>query len=249
MTDTRPANPIASTSQALSAGPVISYATPLTGAYSPAHLWTMASLLALGLVVLADLVWIGSNYMEFRLLGRALVGEMGRDAMADNDARQQGIAVFSTVAGLIAGTIFLTWMARMNRNVRALTGVNLRFSPGAAVRWWFCPIANLYKPYQAMREIYVGSKSGIPGVYKVQSAKLVGVWWAFFILRRIGNEFVAVAFHVGPRRNISDLRIESWVIMCGAVPGMVAAILAMVMIFRTYQNQERLRLIVALTRR
>lgn len=44
-----------------------------------------------------------------------------------------------------------------NRNAKALNAQNMRFSPFAVIGWHFIPIACLWKPYQAMKEIWGAS--------------------------------------------------------------------------------------------
>ena len=84
----------------------------------------------------------------------------------------------------------------------------LDFTPGWSVGWYFLPIANLWKPYQAMKEIWRASAR--PD--KVDDAEVPGwlpLWWflwlAFSItskpclhgnlrtLRRVGTSAIADA--------------------------------------------------------
>ena len=54
-------------------------------------------------------------------------------------------------------------------------------SPGWAVGWYFVPIANLWKPYQAMKEIWrVNVSDTTPSIFPW--------WWLFWILTSfLGN--------------------------------------------------------------
>ena len=52
--------------------------------------------------------------------------------------------------------LFCLFMPRANRNARAF-GSSMSISPGWAAGWFFVPIANLWMPYQAMKEIWQGS--------------------------------------------------------------------------------------------
>ena len=53
--------------------------------------------------------------------------------------------------------LFLMWVYRANYNVRCLGARDLRFTPGWSVGWFFVPIANLWKSYQVMKEIWQAS--------------------------------------------------------------------------------------------
>ena len=82
--------------------------------------------------------------------------------------------------------LFLVWMHRASENLRFLGALGQRFSPGWAVGWWFIPIMNLSRPYQAMAEIWKGSapdlRSGGRIDWKYGSvAPLLGWWWGLWV--------------------------------------------------------------------
>ena len=77
--------------------------------------------------------------------------------------------------GLVSAILVSKWTLRASHNVRALGATNLMFSPRASVGWYFVPIANLWKPYQAMREIWQASVS--PSAWKRQQIPLLLPWW------------------------------------------------------------------------
>ena len=58
---------------------------------------------------------------------------------------------------LSTGILVLTWIHRANHNARQLGADDMRFTPGWAVGWYFVPIAWFWKPYQAMKEIWLAS--------------------------------------------------------------------------------------------
>ena len=102
----------------------------------------------------------------------------------------------STALGLVTilSTIFLIaliacfilvgrWIYRASANAHALSN-EMTISPGWAVGWYFIPIANLFKPYQAMREIWLashfrGNWHGEP------SPSIVTGWWGLWIVINI----------------------------------------------------------------
>ena len=79
------------------------------------------------------------------------------------------------LTGLISAVLVSKWTYRANHNARALGASSLVFSPRASVGWYFVPIANLWKPYQAMREIWQASVS--PSSWKRQQIPLLLPWW------------------------------------------------------------------------
>lgn len=69
-----------------------------------------------------------------------------------------GVAgIFYLVVYIITSVLFLRWVYVSNRNARALGASDMQHSPGWSVGWYFIPIATLWKPYQAMKEIYKAS--------------------------------------------------------------------------------------------
>ena len=74
------------------------------------------------------------------------------------------------------------WIYRSNLNLQNISTIKLRFSPGWAVGWYFIPIMSLWKPYQAMKEIYLKSvqianlsqKKELPGFFIM--------WWLTWIV-------------------------------------------------------------------
>ena len=53
--------------------------------------------------------------------------------------------------------LYCVWVYRANKNARALGALGMKHTPGWCVGWFFVPIANLFMPYQAVREIYQAS--------------------------------------------------------------------------------------------
>lgn len=90
---------------------------------------------------------------------------------------------------LQAGTIvaWLIWQYRAVRRVHALGIEGLRFSPRAAIGWWFVPIANLVLVFQAMVELWKGSDPRARGLeWKSRTTpQLLVAWWATLLASRV----------------------------------------------------------------
>ena len=75
----------------------------------------------------------------------------------------------------ITGFMILRWIYLTSQNSHLISSDTMEFSPGWAVGWYFVPIALLWKPYQAMKEIWMINVSDtIPSIYPW--------WWFFWIL-------------------------------------------------------------------
>lgn len=101
-------------------------------------------------------------------------------------------------AGLLiaAAVVFLMWVHRANTNLGLLSGSAMAFTPGWSVLWFFIPVANLVKPYQVVKEIWLVSHRSREVLLlgeKVagSGAGLVGWWWFSFILSALVGRLAA----------------------------------------------------------
>ena len=99
------------------------------------------------------------------------------ETMLPSDIAVAIVGLVQTILLIIVGITFLRWIYRTNKNLHALSGQHMRFSPGWSVGWYFIPIANLFKPYQAMREIWQVSHKNEPA-----TDSIVGWWWFLWIV-------------------------------------------------------------------
>ncbi len=97
------------------------------------------------------------------------------------------IVYFCNSATFIISIVLVSlWIYRAHDNLRA-AGVNdLEFTPSWSVGWFFIPIMNLFKPFQAMKELWNGSHGTGDG-YGEQSPSTVATWWTLWIARNIVN--------------------------------------------------------------
>jgi hypothetical protein len=108
-----------------------------------------------------------------------------------NAAELDGI---STVFGLLTVLEFVTllvsiyfvsmWLHRAHANLRDAGLDGLEFTPGWSIGWFFVPFANLWKPLQAMRELYNASR-GDPPPYSAHTPGAVSAWWAAWLFGNI----------------------------------------------------------------
>ncbi len=79
------------------------------------------------------------------------------------------------------------WTYRVSRNLAALGTLDPEYSPGWAVGFYFIPILNLFRPYQAMVEIWTGSNPNYLGsqLKRQVSVPLLNLWWGVWICSAI----------------------------------------------------------------
>jgi hypothetical protein len=141
--------------------------------------------LALSVVVSCFTIWNDSRR-------RAMVDGFldGTVTFSELDAADDTAAVLAG-AGLVVMALIivalLVWRYRVQRNLRdALAVRSLEYSPGWAVGWWFVPIANLFKPKQAMNEAWLASDPSAPAWSpsgrRGKAPSLLSWWWAAWLL-------------------------------------------------------------------
>jgi len=113
-----------------------------------------------------------------------LTGTLAPGEIASNDLGQQIIASLRGVIFLVLLVLFCMWTYRANYNARQLGAPDMQFSPGWAVGWYFIPIANFWKPYQAMREIWQASAN--PAHWQQQPrGSILPLWWTLLLLSNV----------------------------------------------------------------
>jgi len=106
-----------------------------------------------------------------------------------HDLRESIIALFFIVINIVCIISFLRWTYKSSQISHLSGAKDLKFSPGWSVGWFFIPIATLWKPYQAFKQIYQVS-------IQVVDWKNVSIpsearwWWGLFILTSIINNFL-----------------------------------------------------------
>ncbi len=143
--------------------------------------------------MLVAVVSIVSGNMEYQLLQDYENGVYSsqEQAVADgeaNDRRQQVIAVLYMIVFVISGVLILKWIHRANYNARQLGATAMKFTPGWSVGWFFVPIFSLWKPYQAMAEIWRASDSPDDPSQAGQNS-ILAWWWGAWL----ANGFISQA--------------------------------------------------------
>ena len=135
--------------------------------------------------VLLAFVAIGSNLMEYQLLtdfqnGVYFSQEMAVADAEANDMRQAVIAFSYLGVFIVSGVLILRWIYQANQNVRYLGAKDMAFTPAWSIGFYFIPILSLFKPYQAMKEIWQASQD--PTNWQTEKVSVIlGIWWFFWI--------------------------------------------------------------------
>ncbi|MGC6427706.1 MAG: DUF4328 domain-containing protein [Akkermansiaceae bacterium] len=153
--------------------------------------------------------------------------------------------VLSTLGlGAINLLIIIIWCIWMNKSCKNAWLINSRdgatalyrgretFTPGWSVGWYFIPIANLWKPYQAMAWIRDASQKSLG----LAMGKRVGLWWAFFVSMKI-TERIVMGFG-RQAETLEDILMVNRLIVVLTPVDIAAAVFAMLMAYRMTKIQK-----------
>ena len=108
------------------------------------------------------------------------------------DGLYAGILLANWLLLLATYVVFGMWIFRAAANVDAAMVPGFRYTAGWAIGWHFVPLANFYKPFDAMRQIWNASHSG--GRDLDRGEPLLVYWWGLWVLTGIASYF---AFRFG----------------------------------------------------
>jgi hypothetical protein len=192
---------------------------------------TVKSLLWVG-AVLALLALVSSS-MQHELLSRTFTAAEGQA----NDLREAAIAGLTLLVSIATVIAFGRWIVLAHRNLPALGAQSLEFRPGWAVGWYFIPIANLWKPYQAMKALWQHSQHARSPDLSA-STWILPTWWMFWLISNfLGNILIRLAFRGQP--TISQLILTTELEMANAVVDVFLDIVAAILIGRIMVAQRR----------
>jgi hypothetical protein len=126
------------------------------------------------------------------------------------------------------------WIYRANYNARQLGATGMTFTPGWAVGWYFIPIANLWKPYQAMKEIWKASAA--PAHWNDQPRGSIWPWWwGSFLFNNILNH---AALRMGLRADgLPEIIAASTLSVIADAVDVVSTSVALVLVGQIYRMQ------------
>lgn len=172
-----------------------------------------AAAIAEGWIMLADSLYLTATFLPLGSTMASRLIEVG--SVFD-------LALFLLLPSFVGGAIsVLAWMYCAYSNLPVLGARRFRWSPGWAVGGWFVPIANLFIPYQTLRDLWSSAD---------ERPSLPLYWWVVWI---IGNVFAAATVLVGKTTSVGLVVA----ILSDFLP-VVAGILLIVIIQRITRRQR-----------
>lgn len=192
-------------------------------------IWLRISLV---LYVIVTVALIGLNLFTWFNRDAFYLAEVGS---SDASPLMIGITIMLAFAALLYGLSFFSsviaycWLfPRCMRNLRETADPHATMSPAETWAWYIVPIASLFKPWEAMANIWRGTMGQIGQSTKLPT--ILGIWWFAWL----GSTFADIVSSItdglnGPKTFIQDYDFISYAI---AQLPLVFAIIAAVMLFR-----------------
>lgn len=130
-----------------------------------------------------------------------------RAAAERSDFWQKLIAYPQLGLSLLTFVLAGMWIYRSAANVRALGAEGLKFTPGWSVGWYAVPLANLFKPFHAMDEIWRASLD--PHAWnKLPTPPDLRVWWGLWLASCVlGRIVMQMSFHAEKIDELLDVNM------------------------------------------
>jgi len=152
--------------------------------YRPLRVLTVVVAVAL----LLDVLFLFATAASTRLLVAHDPGVLaGNDPIDERSLVLGAVMLLSSVGYLLAylggGIFFCAWLVRASKNARALGARGMEFTPGWTAGWFFVPVMNLFRPYEAVKELYQASdpESGESDWAAFEPPGFILSWWVSWI--------------------------------------------------------------------
>jgi len=159
-----------------------------------------------------------------------------------------GISLF--VIYILSAVFFIKWFRRAYCNLHRIGVKHLQHGEGWAAGAWFTPIANLYYPYQIMREIWYETLKLLKNINNkliesYSDKSVIGWWWSLwiigFIIDIIAGNTISSIFR---ENEISEFTFTDIIAVSVDIAAAVAAIIVIrrysVIENELYNNQDKI---------
>ena len=131
--------------------------------------------------ILVTILWIGLAVSCIEsIVGAAELAGSSLPGFSKATSLFQSIVIVALVLLIVTYFIFGRWIWLASKNLWDRDIQGLEFSPASCIWWYAVPVANLFKPFQAMREIWNASL-GEDGAFAADTPDTLRYWWGFWI--------------------------------------------------------------------
>jgi hypothetical protein len=228
------ANPYAPPAAAIDVAAIPAQAA---GGFKSATPLANAIMIIMAVEVLGQLADMGNALLTISVMHRVVGGEeVARDTLVAIDNRAQALSVLELLTLVAAAVAYCLFMPRANRNASSF-GALLKNTPGWAAGWFFVPFASLWKPYEAMKEIWQASDPdpAKPAAFAAVPS-LLPWWWGMFLVHNIGGWIFAQLSKGSP--GPGGLITLSWAQVVTGALTICAALLAVAVVRQLARRQD-----------
>lgn len=195
---------------------------PLAPPFVPPKARPMGSPSRLVLTTLLQLAILGAvaynlYFFEYALNFLSLLQNVADRAVGFTEARDkvlkiQGEILILAVVGwgvtLAATSFYCAWVIRVGTDLHDRGVGGLRFSPVWCAAWEFIPLANLWKPYQVLSELWDASIArGRDSWRKDEASGFVVAYWSIISLSR-GLALIEVVIGIGSEPTVDYFSLK-----------------------------------------
>jgi len=156
----------------------------------------------------------------------ASLGPGGATFLRYVDELQRPLELAWMLASSFAAFFFLTWLYRAYSNLTLVGRRGPKLTPARAVWSFFIPVVNLWRPYQALAELW---REAGPGDQETERAGPVRAWWATWIEAHVVLALALLAsLHLSSQLGAMQLGLLLWAAAQGLV--LAAGVLAIRMV-------------------
>ncbi|MFT6927829.1 MAG: hypothetical protein ACJAZP_003474 [Psychromonas sp.] len=129
------------------------------------------------------------QFIEYQLLAAFDQGVYSSLPAAYADAELainilQIIGIASLLAFIASALLILPWIYRANSNARQFGAQKMNYTPAWSIAYYFIPVFNLWKPYQAMKEIWLASNNPVEQRFS-KSTPILPIWWTLWLISNL----------------------------------------------------------------
>lgn len=189
--------------------------------------------------IAVSLVSIALSVRELDLLRQVESALIGHEE-SDEAIALQSLLLLPLLVVMVAGYVAIgMWIYRMASNAWALSSPRpLDHRPGWAVGWYFIPFANLWKPYQALKEVW--QASGDPRhPDRVAVPWLFPVWWSLWLASNVASNAAGrMAWRAETTQDATTAAIVSIISDALNIPLCLVLLAIMAALHRAQQRQH-----------
>ena len=194
---------------------------------------------SLYLQIIVTVIAIISSFLEYQLLTDLKDGiyasvDQAVVAAEASDTRQKIIGYIALTIYLVSGVLMLKWIYQASKNVRIFGATSMAFTPGWSIGCYFMPFTNLWKPYQAMKEIWKASVD--PKDWKdLPNPPILRWWWFFWLISGLSSN---VAFRmILKAKQVGDYIVSNVFSLIGDIAYIPLILITLAIVNKIYELQ------------